>query len=219
MVDAPAPAPVSLSRPLGSETLRRPQFGRDSGETMVETSGLKALARLVLTRDSRRDAQRDAVSRPSPQTEALGETVAAEKTAPTSWGEAEAERAAIVEHDGKIPREWAEGFARLDPDQPPADVPQKRWQRFIDDIGLFLDRWSAYASALGWGPLNLFGCNRERPFARIDHAGLIWLLNGETLVELHRHWAVIERRTGARQTFRRRPLAVGEVVLAWELAE
>jgi hypothetical protein len=32
--------------------------------------------------------------------------------------------------------------------------------------------------------------------------------------------AIIERRTtGARQTFRRRPFAVGDVVLAWELAE
>jgi hypothetical protein len=43
------------------------------------------------------------------------------------WGEAEEERAAIVEHDGKIPCEWAEGFARLDPDRPPVDVPLKRW--------------------------------------------------------------------------------------------
>ena len=37
-----------------------------------------------------------------------------------TWGEAEEERAAIVEHDGNIPRAWAEGFARLDPDRPPA---------------------------------------------------------------------------------------------------
>lgn len=36
------------------------------------------------------------------------------------WGEAEEERAAIVEHDGNIPRAWAEGFARLDPDRRPA---------------------------------------------------------------------------------------------------
>ena len=90
-------------------------------------------------------------------------TPLAQDHALATWGEAEEERAAIVEYDGKIPREWAEGFARLDPDQPPADVPLKRWQRFIDDIGLFLDGWSAYAAALGWGPLDLFGCNRERP--------------------------------------------------------
>lgn len=36
------------------------------------------------------------------------------------WGEAEEERAAIIECDGKSPRAWAEGFARLDPDRRPA---------------------------------------------------------------------------------------------------
>jgi hypothetical protein len=73
------------------------------------------------------------------------------------------------------------------------------------------------AAALGWGPLDLFGCDRDRPFARIDHAGILWLLNGDRLAELDRHRAVIERRTGAFQTFRRGPITVGEVVLAWEL--
>jgi len=135
-----------------------------------------------------------------------------------SWGAAEEERAAIVECEALIPRAWAEGFARLHPDHPLADVPPKRWQQFIDDIGRFLDGgWAEKATLFRWGPLDLFGCDRERPFARIDHAGLLWLLNGDKLVELDCHRAVIERRTGSRQVFRRRPLAVGEVVLAWEL--
>jgi hypothetical protein len=133
-----------------------------------------------------------------------------------TWGEAE--RAAIIEHDGDILRGWAEGFARLDPDRPPGNVPLRRWQRFVDDAGLFLDSpFCAVAAALGWGPHDLFGCDRDRPFARIDQAGLLWLLNGDTLVEINRHTAIIERRTGVRQIFRRRPVAVGEVVLAWEL--
>src|SRR5215472_16428621 len=38
------------------------------------------------------------------------------------WGEAEEERAAIVEYDGNITHAWAEGFARLHPDRPPGDV-------------------------------------------------------------------------------------------------
>ena len=37
------------------------------------------------------------------------------------WGDAEDERAAIVEHEGGAPHEWAEGFARLDPDWPHAE--------------------------------------------------------------------------------------------------
>jgi hypothetical protein len=55
------------------------------------------------------------------------------------WSDAEEERAAIAKHDGGIPRDWAEGFARLNPERPPADVPLKRWQRFVDDVGIFLE--------------------------------------------------------------------------------
>ena len=52
------------------------------------------------------------------------------------------ERAAIVEYGAAVPRSWAEGFARLDPARPPADVPLRRWQQFIDDVGRFLDTGS-----------------------------------------------------------------------------
>jgi hypothetical protein len=154
------------------------------------------------------------------QIEHRADSAAAASGAVTSanWSEAEKERAAIVEYNGGIPRAWAEGFARLHPDRPPGDVATKRWQQFIDDIGQFLDAgWGEKVAGLGWGPLDLFGCDRERPFARVDHAGLLGLLNGDKLIELDRHNAVIERRTGSRQTFRRRPVAVGDVVLAWEL--
>ena len=96
-----------------------------------------------------------------------------------AWTDEHEERAAIIEYDGGAPRAWAEGFARLDPSKPPADMPQRRWLRFIDDCGRFLDDGGAgRAMALGWGPLDLFGCDRERPFARADHMGLLWLLNG-----------------------------------------
>jgi hypothetical protein len=38
---------------------------------------------------------------------------------------------------------------------------------------------------LGSGPLDLFGCDSERPFARHDRKGLLWLLNGGKIIELH----------------------------------
>lgn len=225
MADVPSPATVSTSRSPVAETPRHVAFRQDSAETPGKTADLHALALLVLARDTRRDSGRDKVSRAD---HVSGTSSKAIETASTvgqqtgavlaRWGEAEEERAAIVEHDGKIPRAWAEGFARLDPDRPPGDVPLRRWQTLVDDCGRFLDAgWAEKVAALGWGPLDLFGCDRERPFARIGHAGLLWLLNGDKLVELTRHTAVIERRTGARQTFRRRPVAVGEIVLAWEL--
>jgi hypothetical protein len=139
---------------------------------------------------------------------------------PDTWTDAEEERAAIIEYDGGAPRPWAEALARLAPAKPPSDVPPERWLRFIDDCGLFLDGgWAERAADLGWGPLDLFGCDRERPFARKDHLGLLWLLDGGTIVELHRDRAIIEKESGARQSYQRRPVEVGRVVLAWELAQ
>jgi len=132
--------------------------------------------------------------------------------------EAEDERAAIVEHDGHIPRVWAEGFARLDPDRPPGDVPAKRWQRFVDDVGRFLDSdLAAVAAALGWTPHDLFGADRDRPFVRLDRQGLCWLLNGNRLIALTAETAVIQMRTGASHIYRRRPTEPSRA-LAWELA-
>jgi hypothetical protein len=99
----------------------------------------------------------------------------------TCWTEADEERAAIVECDGGAPRAWAEGFARLDRARPPDDMPHWRWLRFIDDCGRFLDGgWAAQAAALGWGAADLFGCDRYKPFVRVDRMGLLWLLNGRT---------------------------------------
>jgi hypothetical protein len=133
------------------------------------------------------------------------------------WGATQEERAAIVEYDGNIPRAWAEGFARLDLNRPPGAVPTKRWRCFVDDVGRFVDGpFCAVAATLGWGSFDLFGCDRTRPFARIDQAGLLWLLNGDKLIALTENTASIETQTGARQTYRRKPNEPGRV-LAWEL--
>jgi hypothetical protein len=133
-------------------------------------------------------------------------------------GFAEEKRPPIPEHNAGVPRIWRDGYARLHPGRPPGDVSLLRWQTFINDLERFLDNgWAERSASLGWGPLDLFGCDREQPFARIDHAGLLWLLNGDSLVALDGHKAVIKRLTGSLQTFRRRPLAVGDALLVWEL--
>jgi hypothetical protein len=136
------------------------------------------------------------------------------------WSDAQEERAAIVECDPSTPRAWAEGLVRLDPDKPPDGVPPRRWLRFINDCGRFLDAgWAARAVELGWGPLDLFGCDRERPFARLDHMGLLWLVDGGLVVELHRDRATLQTEGGAWQTYRRRPVELGRVVPAWEVRQ
>ena len=97
-------------------------------------------------------------------------------------------------------------------------MPLRRWQTFVDDVGRFLDGpFPAVATALDWGPYDLFGCDRDRPFARIDRQGLCWLIAGNRLVDLGENAAVIEIWTGARQTFHRKPSEPGRVP-AWELA-
>ena len=134
------------------------------------------------------------------------------------WTDAEEERAAIAEYDGGAPRAWAEALARLDPNKPPSNVPPQRWLRFINDCGRFLDGgWATCATTLGWGPLDLFGCDRERPVSRRVHLGLVWLLDGGTVVELQRDRAILKTVGGALQSYRRRPVEVGRVVLAWQL--
>jgi hypothetical protein len=72
-----------------------------------------------------------------------------------------------------------------------------RWLRFIDDCGRFIDDgWAAFAERLGWGPLDLFGCDRTKPCARIDRAGLLWLLNGRRLLALAADTAAIATASG-----------------------
>lgn len=116
-----------------------------------------------------------------------------------------------------VPREWANALARLDPARPPADVPQGRWRTFIDDCCVFLDSgWAGRAAALGWGPHELFGCDRAKPFARVSRQGLLWLLNGRLLLALTGDIAAIANSNGGRLTYYRRPPQPGQI-LVWEL--
>jgi hypothetical protein len=142
----------------------------------------------------------------------------AAESAVASYSDGEDERAAIVEYKGSIPREWAEGIAKLDPNYPPADVPARRWLVFISDCGQFLGgAFAAQAAALGWTALDIFGCDRDRPFAWIDQTGLLWLFNGKRLIAMSDNTATLETNTGARQTWRRKPTEPGRA-LPWELA-
>ncbi len=88
-------------------------------------------------------------------------------------------------------------------------MPPRRWRQFLADSAAFLDSpLAAQASELGWTSLDLFGADRDKPYARIDQAGLLWLLNGDRLLWLTQDRAMIETKSGAHHTFRRR--LVGE---------
>ena len=95
----------------------------------------------------------------------------------------------------RIPSEWVEGVARLDPDLPPNDVPRHRWRQFVDDCKRFLsssENWAERADQLRWDAMALFGCAPKRPLYYSGSAGLLWAIHGGRLLELHRKWAIID---------------------------
>jgi hypothetical protein len=115
------------------------------------------------------------------------------------------------------PREWTKALTRLDVARPPAEVPEARWRRFIDDCAVFVDTgWAGQAAALGWTPSELFGCDRVKPFARVSSQGLLWLLNGRPLLACTADTAAIASSRGCRLTYYRRP-AEPDQVLIWEI--
>src|SRR6266851_5020790 len=100
-------------------------------------------------------------------------------------------------------------FDHLIPDHPPGDVPLSRWQQFIADArGFVVSGWLDRAQSLGWTIEDLFGADDVKPYARIDRAGLVLLLNGNRVVAISADVAGIETQTGARQTYRRRGVSL-----------
>ena len=210
---------VKCGASLGDETMAAPAFTKFDPRAFLENEMRKGTPAKPAK----------AANAPEPRTSPTLATLAALagdraeiqnfKPAPDTWTDAQDERAAIVEYDGGAPRNWAEALARLDPDKPPRHVPPQRWLRFIDDCGRFIDcGWADQAAALGWGPLDLFGCDRKRPYY-VSPRGLLWEVNGGTIVALCRDLAVIEIKGGDRRAYKREPVEVGRVVLAWELTQ
>jgi hypothetical protein len=88
-----------------------------------------------------------------------------------------------------------------------------RWEKACR-YALLTFRSFGHSPGRDWGPLDLFGCDRDRPFSRIDNAGLLWLLTGNRLVALSENAAIIETPSGGRQTFRRRAMVADRVAVA-----
>jgi hypothetical protein len=126
------------------------------------------------------------------------------------------ERAAIIEHYGCIPREWVEGFARLNPACPPARMSPKRWRAVIDAVGEFLDQWVVRAAALGWTPQDLFGADSICPEVSWLNSGPLWFGDGSRIIEINADSLVIETKSGARLTHYRKA-HMRHRVLPWEL--
>jgi len=127
------------------------------------------------------------------------------------------ERAALVEYGAGVPREWAEGFARLDCSKPPPGYPLPRWHQIINDGGLFLDQWAHQAAGLGWTALDVFGVNPAAPLVRYDGMGLVPLIQGCRVISIAADRAQIKCSSGNTQTYSRRPQL--DAVALWQLRD
>jgi hypothetical protein len=123
------------------------------------------------------------------------------------------------ERRGPIPIDWVQGVACLDPDRPPNDVPRLRWRQFVGDCKSFLsspENWAERGAGLGWDAMALFGCAPKRPLDYLGSAGLLWVINGGRLLELHRDWAVIDVPVhGSQRIFYRRNVDAAKITLPW----
>jgi hypothetical protein len=92
-----------------------------------------------------------------------------------------------------VPADWVEGIARLEYHRTPFDVPLHRWRQFVDDCNAFLNSLQAERAAqLGWRTIELVGCKPNYPLSYLGEAGLLWHVNGGTIVAFYRDWAVID---------------------------
>jgi hypothetical protein len=93
----------------------------------------------------------------------------------------------------------------------PDFVPPARWQQAIDDGRAFMAKWGKQAEALGWTARDLFGLHQPpaKPhpsysrLSRYDDTGLVWLLQGRSVLVLTDATAAIENATGAITIYRR----------------
>ncbi len=128
------------------------------------------------------------------------------------------ERSAIIEFEAGVPRDWAEGFARLCTMPRPTGIMPRDWQRLIDNAGTFIDRFASQAASLGWDTASVFGCHPVAPIARLDLAGLIFLIGDGEVVAIADDTAKIRTSGGSVLTYTRRTPAAGEPqVAAWAL--
>jgi hypothetical protein len=87
-----------------------------------------------------------------------------------------AERAAIIEEGAQVPRDWAEGFAKLEALPAPLGLDPAQWFAVVSAAGRFLDEWGAKAAALGWTASELFGLDPAAPLNRRDRRGAAFFL-------------------------------------------
>jgi hypothetical protein len=114
-----------------------------------------------------------------------------------------------------VPREWVEGFQRLECDNPASGFSNSQWSLLIRSGSAFLEQWAPKAAELGWTDIDLFGVHPTAPAARFDVMGLVPIINGGEVVAITERSATIRSPGGSRLVYMRR--TTGGRVCLWEL--
>jgi hypothetical protein len=93
----------------------------------------------------------------------------------------------------------------------PDRVALPRWQQAVEDGHKFLSEWGRRAESLGWTGKDLFELHTPPAYphpsynrmSRYDRLGLIWLLDGNSVIALTETSATIKHKSGSITTFRR----------------
>ncbi len=132
-----------------------------------------------------------------------------------------AERAAIIEHEAGIPREWAEAFARVDCMERPAGISRGGWQRIVDNLGRMLDSREHLRdlARFRWEIGDVFGVHPAAPERRQDAKGLLVLMQEGEVISIVNEQVIGLQRTGSGTLlcYYRPRLVSAERVMLWEL--
>ena len=119
---------------------------------------------------------------------------------------------------GEATHPFGDVLAALQAKCPEGVVETDSWQQTVADSLAFIPIWGRQAHGLGWSRRDLFGLlplpkNKSAPvgrrLARYDATGLIWLLQGRSVIALTGTEAAIQRASGGGILVYRRVPATG----------
>lgn len=109
--------------------------------------------------------------------------------------------------------EWHAILVELTQRKCPDWMPLDRWDLLLRDGSAFLNKWAQQATELGWTSLDLFGVHPLAPAARFGAMGLLLITNGSAVTAISAESAGLRTKTGAIQTYRRKPTSNSAILL------